>query len=310
MDKKKVALMMGGTKKNYQKIIYPTQGTELITNQEFTNNTTGWLTTDVSIDRVDSEVDPGANSGGSDKYCGKVAKTAASFTTRAYQSLAGSGAGKWYRMAAKLYSPSANSVASGALLSGINIIPSSGIYTILEDVWEFHIYTARGTNAVSLALQVRGNTSGDIAYFDSVSVKELTFTSCLAFPKVGAANSTVTAKATGSAGVPFGVVRNLDSISNPQNFIIGYVVNNQAFLEKCVSGTYTNLINATAITMVANGQIEIRNPAADTFQLWYNGVQVGTDKTVADAGIVSNTIFSQFSTGSEIVFSSFVVSPL
>jgi hypothetical protein len=50
------------------------------------------------------------------------------------------------------------------------------------------------------------------------------------------------------------------------------------------------------VAFSANAQIEIRRPSGNTFQLWYSGTQRGTDQTVADAGIISNTRYGLFST--------------
>jgi hypothetical protein len=68
-------------------------------------------------------------------------------------------------------------------------------------------------------------------------------------------------------------------------------------LDKCVSGVYTNLITAVS-TFVADAAIEIRRPSGNTFQLFYNNVQVTTNQTVADATIINNLRYGTFSTDS------------
>jgi hypothetical protein len=95
----------------------------------------------------------------------------------------------------------------------------------------------------------------------------------------------------------FGVITNLDSASNPQNFVIGYYDrgNGKVRLDKCVGGTYTNLVD-TAVTYSAGAELKVVKNST-TFQVWYGGVQRGTDQTISDAGIVDNTIHGLFSTG-------------
>jgi hypothetical protein len=59
-------------------------------------------------------------------------------------------------------------------------------------------------------------------------------------------------------------------------------------LAKFVNGVRTSLITPTAITFDATKAIELRRPTATTFEMWYDGVQVGTTQTVSDVEIVSN----------------------
>jgi hypothetical protein len=103
-------------------------------------------------------------------------------------------------------------------------------------------------------------------------------------------------------GTRAGVVCNLDSASSPANFVLASHSGTNAILEKCVAGTYTTLISITA-TYVAGAFVEVRRIAGtNTWQLWYNGVQRGTDQTISDAGIVSNTLHGYFNSyaGNEV----------
>lgn len=87
-----------------------------------------------------------------------------------------------------------------------------------------------------------------------------------------------------------------DSYTNALNYIYaGYGITNNASqvkMNKIVNGVSTSLIGATTITPVANAALEVIRPLhTNTFQLWYNNVQVGTTQTVTDAGIIGNTLF-------------------
>lgn len=63
-------------------------------------------------------------------------------------------------------------------------------------------------------------------------------------------------------------------------------------LAKQANAAFTSLVNNTPTTFVQDALLEIRRPSGNTFQMWYNGVQIGADQTVNDASILSNTIFS------------------
>jgi hypothetical protein len=141
-----------------------------------------------------------------------------------------------------------------------------------------------------------GVTVGDQFLLDNASAKLLSLTSLFSALNYGITHATTKANITVAAGTQAGVVTNLDSASSPANFVIATHDGTNARLTKCVGGTYTDLIS-TAATYVANAAIEIRRTAAsDTYKLYYNGAQVGTDQTISDAGIVSNTLHGYFNT--------------
>lgn len=140
---------------------------------------------------------------------------------------------------------------------------------------------------------------------DNVSVKALTLSTTLATVTGTANDQTAAAKIhTLTTGTQAGVVSLLNSVSSPTNFLIAYHDGTNVKLDKCVAGTYTSLIS-TAVAFSSNAPIEIRRPSGNTFQLWYNGVQRGTDQTVSDAGIINNLRYGLFSTYAGNLFSEF-----
>jgi hypothetical protein len=150
--------------------------------------------------------------------------------------------------------------------------------------------------ATSSTLGVRTSTTPTTGSIDNVFAKTISLPSLFATITGSSPAQTAAAKiATLITGRQSGVVALLDSVSNPQNFLIAYHNGTSVLLDKCVDGVYTNLIT-TSVAFVANAQIEIRRPSGNTFQLWYNGNQRGTDQTVSDAGIIGNTIYGLFST--------------
>lgn len=81
----------------------------------------------------------------------------------------------------------------------------------------------------------------------------------------------------------------------------------QIRLAKQVNNAFTTLINFATVTFVANALLEIRRPSGNTFQMWYNGAQVGTDVTVSDASIIDNDYFSMIALHPTTRFSEFQI---
>lgn len=151
-------------------------------------------------------------------------------------------------------------------------------------------------------------------YVDDVYIWPLTMASCFANPRTSTATATVSAAVTSIQQCRIGVSANLDSISNPQNYVLAVVIKEstttaKAWLYQVSGGVYTAKINGTAVTYADDGLIEIRHTAATTYQLWYRGSQVGADQTISDANINNNTLYAQFSTYSGCLFSSFTLAP-
>jgi hypothetical protein len=130
---------------------------------------------------------------------------------------------------------------------------------------------------------------------DNMSCKPITLASMFSARPYGTHNTTK-AMATVVTGTRAGVVANLDSATAPANFVVASHDGVNCRLTKCVAGTYTSLITTT-VTYVAGAYVEIRRLATtNTFQLFYNGSQVGANQTIADAGIISNTLAGYFQT--------------
>lgn len=136
-------------------------------------------------------------------------------------------------------------------------------------------------------------------YWDDVSLKVLTLSTLF-----GSLQTTVSANIVAGVdvtlahiGVPSGLVICLDDTGTPANFVIGYHNGYEIFLEKCVAGTYTTLIQSvTAYTPGATIQIV---KSGTQVELWYDGNKIGATQTVSDVGIVDNTLHGLFSIYSE-----------
>jgi hypothetical protein len=97
------------------------------------------------------------------------------------------------------------------------------------------------------------------------------------------------------AGTRAGVVANLDSATAPSNFVLASHDGTTARLTKCVGGTYTELV-AETVAYSAGAFVEVRRLAGNDYELYYNGSKVGTTQTIADAGIIGNTLAGYFNT--------------
>jgi len=107
-----------------------------------------------------------------------------------------------------------------------------------------------------------------------------------------------------TAGIQAGVVVCLDSAVTPANFLIAYLDGaGNMVVDKCVAGTYTNLISA-AVTYSAGKEIKLVKDGT-TVRAFYNDLAVGTVQTVSDAGIISNTKHGLFSTFVSNTFDNF-----
>lgn len=142
-----------------------------------------------------------------------------------------------------------------------------------------------------------GNVGAFAGYMDDVSFKKISLLSMLQLVDAGFANVTATVKATITANTQSGVALCFDSDGSPANGVVGYYdrVDNHAKLLKLVAGTWTAVIDAAA-TYISGAVVKVVQTGDTTFQLFYNGVQIGTDVTISDAAIISNTLHGLFST--------------
>jgi hypothetical protein len=210
--------------------------------------------------------------------------------------------GRWLALGAFLRASAAGKTVRMDL-AGTN--QATGQTLALTTAYQLYNHSSRAVSTLVTLDIIRAAMAAASYYVDSVSIKVVVPATLFATIAGASSNQTAAAKITTlTTGTQSGVVALLDSGGNPQNFLIAYHNGTSVLLDKCVAGTYTNLITTT-VAFTANAQIEIRRPSGNTFQLWYNGVQRGTDQTVSDAGIISNTLYGLFSTHSGGTFSEF-----
>lgn len=154
-------------------------------------------------------------------------------------------------------------------------------------------------------LGVRGLSTSSAGSTDDVSYKPIV-TSTLFRTCDHVGPTAVAAKIRSLAGgSQAGVVMYLDSVDNPQNYLVGYLDGQDVVrLDKFVGGTRSSLASGSAVP-TTDGQIEVRRLTGNQFQLWYNGAQMGVTATVNDAGVINNTRHGLFSTRANNTFSEF-----
>lgn len=147
--------------------------------------------------------------------------------------------------------------------------------------------------------------NGNAATVDNLSLRNLLTSSLLSTRTYASANCDLSVQVTLTAGTQAGLCARLDSATSPANFIIAYLDGTGvAKVDKCVGGTYTNVISG-AVTYAA-GRVLRLMCSGNNVSAYYNGTQVGSTVTVSDAGIVSNTRHGKFNTYASNVLANYV----
>jgi hypothetical protein len=208
----------------------------------------------------------------------------------------------WYDVHAWVYKAGAD---GSAAISLTNNFPSGNrIQTANTEAFVDFLATGRYGGA-GQGVYIRQNTgTAATFYVDDITFKPITHATLFAtVPTSTADNYSAQAEVTLTAGTQAGIVVNLDSAATPANYIIAYHDGANVRMDKVVANVTTNLIN-TAATYSAGAQLKITR-VGNTYKLIYNGTQRGTDQSISDAGIVSNTIHGLFSTYSANTFDNF-----
>lgn len=264
----------------------PTLGSELLTNGGFDSDLSGWS----------SEGGVGSQSWVS----GTLRNVYISGSTYSSVQSKPTTAGQWLRA-------SVNVLARTNSFSNLKLRRHTGSAIIAQSINAPSAplpltVTARALDTPTYVLLSNGTGTTD---WDDASLKVVTLPTTVATIAGTTPTQTAACKIhTLTTGTQAGVVSLLDSASSPANFLIGYHDGTNVKLDKCVGGTYTNLIN-TAVAFSSTALASIVPIGSNQFQLWYNGSQRGSTVTVSDAGIVSNTLYGLFSTYSGNLFTEF-----
>ena len=190
-------------------------------------------------------------------------------------------------------------------------------YLGLTTTYTSYLNTHRALSANTNIKFGKDTSTSRSIYLDNLTVKTVSFSTCLAFRSDLAPS--VDIRATASVTVPtlgalVGVAVKWDSISNPQSGLLGYIGGaypEYIYLDKCVAGTWTNLIKVQMVTAetdkyLAGEYIEV-SVSGTSVTLRYRGQIVGSVQTVSDSQIVDNRCYGLFSTDSSAQIHAFAI---
>jgi len=156
-------------------------------------------------------------------------------------------------------------------------------------------FTSSNNDSVSVMCGPWGATT-----IDNFSAKAFSFSDIFAGIDTGVSDVTVSASiSTTNRGLATGLVLNLDSISNPQNFVVVFPCQNNSgtnriFIVKFVNGVYGGAVNYSSNAQGANKVLAVTKTGTDYTVVYDNGTVVSS-YSVTDASIKDNTIHGMFS---------------
>jgi len=187
--------------------------------------------------------------------------------------------GLWYQISYTLSARTAGTVA--AQVGGFNLNAHSLNATYTET-----------SLARSTAFLMRG--AGLTASIDNVTAKPLVIAELFASVQTSTADVIADVNITlegALSGKQAGLVLNLDSVSNPQNFILVYLDGRSALtLTRCVAGVYLDIINL-AITYSAGAKLRVIREGTKV-RIFYNNAAFSTVQTVPASSAVLHGLFS------------------
>lgn len=136
---------------------------------------------------------------------------------------------------------------------------------------------------------------------EAAAASALTGSIAIATVDTGKADGMVTAKVTRSAGNAGIVARYADA----SNYVYAIHNGTNAQLIKRVATVETTLVNAAA-TYSAGAELRV-GVESTKFRLYYNNVFIGTEQTIADAGLASGTKQGLYTSNTGNTFDNFVV---
>jgi hypothetical protein len=202
--------------------------------------------------------------------------------------------GRWYQTAYTVSAFSAGTIKAGLGNNSFPTHAANGTYT-------------ESGRALTTGFLMRG--AGFTGSIDNVSARLLTTAELFASIQASVADVIADVGVTLSAalnGLQSGLVLNLDSDSNPQNFILAYLDGRgNVVLEECVAGVYTTKFT-TAITYSAGAVLRVKRRGTNCW-VFYNGVAVNTVQTMT-ANL--NTRHGLFSTSPSNSLDNFTIWPM
>ena len=185
--------------------------------------------------------------------------------------------GIWYRLIGWAYVAAGNARVQTSAAQ-LNLI--SGLLSTASWIQSTMIGRAISTANATLTM-LQSGAIATTAYFDDISIKAMTFSTALTLlGDILRSTGTWRCTPTVAAGTQAGLAINY---TDANNLVLAYVnrYDGKAYLDKRIAGTWTNVING-AITYGAGKELAVVVNGT-TYQLFYDGVQVGTDQTIGDS---------------------------
>ena len=303
MNKRKLLTLMGGST-DFRRIITPTLGSNVLLNSGFETNSPpeNWSALGSNSTRVTD-----TRTGGSGTYAMNVARLDNNYP-RTFQVVGSLSAGAWYRVDGWEKNIDATNTYFLLRNQANNADVCEGSFPATT-TWTSELLTGMLIDAgATVGCYAPSGTNGKSGRFDDVTLKPITLSSCFGIPKTMPTSMSASNYFTTQKGSWAGVALNIDSITNPQSFVLGLCDTNYAWMVKYVAGTASIIIAKSAITYVANSPLEVRH-SGTTYSLFYNSTQVGGDITVSDAQISSNTISAQFASSEKVSVFKYIHKP-
>lgn len=257
----------------------PTLGSNLVLNSSFDSDTTNWTAVNATLASV---------AGGISGNCLQVTNVGAN-KGYAYQQIT-TEIGKWYRVEI--------GYKNGTTTAEFGVGLSAGDYTYFYKPASSASWTGRAvffratTTTTFVSIGTQAATDGLTIFYDSIQFKEVTLAEMMCTIDTTFSSLTMSVGVTGAQWSPNGLVLNVDSRSNPQNFVIAEITGGSntpsVSLIKCVNGVYTSVFSQN-VTHVAGAPIRVRKIDIQ-YQLYYNNKPIGATQTISDTEIIRNTI--------------------
>lgn len=276
-----------------------TPGSEILTDGLFeiwtnANTLTNWATNSAGTSTLNRE----AVDVYSGTYAARLDIDASNSVVQISQSRATT-IGKWYTLSvyAKASLPS--------MAFGINSGGADKIRTITDSYTL--VATTFRASAVSQSIVFKRSSinNSQTIKLDNATLKEIV-TETL-FRQVIASTPDVLASVSMNvlSGTQAGLALNLDSITNPSNFIIVYHDGVSVVVDKCLAGAYTQL--ATSTTAYVSGANLVVRKMGNKYRIYYNNVLIGSEITVPDVEITRNINHGLFSTNAGNTFDNLTI---
>lgn len=273
----------------------PTLGSQLITNSDFATDTSGWTAVNSSLASV---------TGGVSGNCLEVTNVGAN-KGYAYQAVATT-VGQWYYAEVKF--------KNGTSITNYRCGTSPGDNSYFQKnnssvAWSGRAFYFRATTTTTyISLGTDTALDGYTIYYDDITIKQVTLSKIMCTVSTSYRDIDMSIENTNAQYSDNGLILNMDSTSNPQNFVLVTVNANNPYitLTKCVNGIYT-IVYSTSITYVAGALVRVVK-SGNSYQMYYNGVAKGTAQTISDIEIINNTIHGMWLPDLQASFDNFLLS--